>query len=118
MSKKEKQAKPEKTEKAPGKKNASSKALPALFDVSFSISKLVVLLMGALTSAISVISGATALAAAMRGCLAMLAVGITLWLINWIMVRESLEGVLIKVNKLKAQNSEDMQGASTFEKNA
>jgi hypothetical protein len=118
MSKKEKQAESNKAEKAPSKKNPSSRTLPALFDVSFSISKLVVILIGVLTSVISVISGATPFAAALRGCLAMLAVGITLWLINWIMVRESLEGVLIKMNKLNAKNSEDLRGASTFEKNA
>ncbi len=117
MSKKEKQAGQKKAEKAPGNKNPSSKSLPALFDVTFSISKLVVLFIGILTSVISVISGANAFAAAMRGCLAMLAIGITLYLINWIMVRESLEGVLVKVNKLKEKNSEDLRGASTFEKN-
>lgn len=117
MSKKEKKAESKKTEKAPSKKASSGGSLPALFDVSFSISKLVVLLIGALTSVISVISGATALNAALRGCLAMIAIGLTLWMINWIMVRESLAEVLVKVSKLQSHNSDEMSGESTFEKN-
>jgi hypothetical protein len=116
MSKKDKQAESNTPEKKPNGKS-SSNSLPVLFDVTFSISKLIVLFIGLLTAGISVASGATTVSAAMRGCLAMLAIGITLWLINWIMVRESLEGVLVKVNKLRAHNSEGMSGASTFEKN-
>ncbi|NMC12028.1 MAG: hypothetical protein GYA34_04000 [Chloroflexi bacterium] len=116
MSKKEKKSEPQKTEKAP-RKSPSSGSLPVLFDVSFSISKLIIILIGVLTSVISVISGATVFSAAIRASLAMLAIGITLWLINWIMVKESLAGVLIKVNKLKAKTSENGSEASTVEKN-
>lgn len=118
MSKKGKKTEQNTNEKAPNKKSSSGSSLPVLFDVSFSISKIVVLLIGALTSVISVVSGATALSAALRGCLAMFALGLTLWMINWIMVRESLAGVLVKVNKLKSQSSNDISGTSTFEKNA
>lgn len=117
MSKKEKKTEPTKNEQAPKKTTSSGSSLPALFDISFSISKLVVLLIGVLTAAISVISGATAVHAALRGCLAMFAIGITLWMINWIMVRESLAGVLVKVKKLQSQTSDELSGASTFEKN-
>jgi len=118
MSKKEKKAEPSKSEQAPRKKTSSGRALPTLFDVSFSISKLVVLLIGALTAVISVTSGATALNAALRGCLAMFCIGLTLWMLNWIMVRESLAGVLVKVKKLKIQTANGMSRESTFEKNA
>ncbi len=117
MSKKDKQAESKISEKAPSKKSSSG-SLPVLFDVTFSISKLIVIFIGVFTSVISVISGATAISAAIRGCLAMLAIGMTLWLINWIMVRESLAGVLVKVNKLKSKSSDGSSGASTFEKNA
>ncbi|MBN1536723.1 MAG: hypothetical protein JW908_08335 [Anaerolineales bacterium] len=117
MSKKEKKTESQKTEKAPSKKSSSEGSLPVLFDVSLSISKLVVLLIGVLTSAISIVSGANAFSAALRGSLAMLAVGLTLWLINWIMVKESLNDFLDKVKKLRDHNESEMSGASTFEKN-
>ena len=116
MSKQDQNAESPKPEKATAKSSSPS-TLPVLFDVSFSISKLIIILIGVVTSVISVASGATILHAAIRGGLAILSIGIILWLINWIMVKESLESVLVKVNKLKSHTTDNSSGASTFEKN-
>lgn len=116
MSRKGKISEPDQNEKASTKKSSSG-SLPALFNVTFSISKLIVIFIGVAISVISIVSGATVFSAAIRGSLAMLAIGMILWLLNWIMVKESLAGVLEKVKKLKSQTFDSTCGASTFEKN-
>ena len=94
----------------------------ALLDISFSLSKLIVIIIGLFTAGVSVVSGATLIAASLRGALAILALGIIFWLINWILstgsMNATVKDIMAKIEKTKqAQNEEDVT-ASTVIKSA
>jgi hypothetical protein len=122
----------EKNNKAADKaklKSADPKTLPrakrgaepysALLDYSFSVSKLVVILVGIITAGISVVSGATVLVAGIRGGLAILAIGIIFWLVNWILSKGSMDAtvkeIIAKAERVKlAQNEEDVASSTVI----
>lgn len=87
MAKKESKPKPDKKnapksqqKPAGGKKSAN---LPYLLDFAFSLSNMVIFLLGIATTALSFFYGASILTAVMRGSLAMIGLGAVCWLLNY-----------------------------------
>jgi hypothetical protein len=103
------------TEEAPVPKVKAPERLPFLLDFSFSVSKMVVILLGLITLFVSLISGAVLWMATLRSAAAMLSVGFTLWLVNWLIARDSLEIVRQEIlSRMEEAPVEEV--ASTVEK--
>jgi hypothetical protein len=94
--------------------------VPLLLDVSYTATRILLLVAGSLTGAISVLSGATWLATALRAGSAVLSVGLLLFLANWLLSRDTLEAARAALLKEMeaAQTAERAAGLSTIEKQA
>ncbi len=84
---------------APAKKKAVKKnnkkrgkgQIPVMQEVIFTISRLVVVMVGMATTGISLVAGADFWMAVMRGAGAMFSIGVLLWLICWQINHDTLE---------------------------
>jgi hypothetical protein len=91
--------------------------LPFMLDFALSVTQLVVILTGLITLAVSLFSGAVLGMAAVRAGVAVLAVGLVLWLVNYLLARNSLEAVRMQmVSELERTHRDGT--ASTVEKTA
>jgi len=72
--------------------------LPALWEVVSTFSNIIITLLGISVFVVSYINGASLIWCAIRGGSAMLAVGLVLWLVYWMVARGSLDlaGSLLK----------------------
>lgn len=113
MAKKEKN-KTKVTEKKPSQ---AKERLPILLDFTFSVSSLVIFLIGIITMALSMFAGVDVLTAAMRGCVAMFGLGIPAWLINFHISQNALESIRLELAKAK-EAQKNNSGSSTIEFNA
>jgi hypothetical protein len=86
-------------------------ALPNLIDFSLSAAQLAVLLVGLATVLISIGSRASIWTVALRGGVAMVSLGLLLWLVNWMLSKGSLElarqELLEELEKQKAEQEDD-----------
>lgn len=119
MSQVEDELKPDSlTDEAKSETQKASEQLPFMLDFTFSVSSIVVMVMGILTTIISVFSGASLMMATIRGGIAVISVGFLLWVINWTLSRDSLEitrqELLVAIED--ASSNKDVE--STFEKEA
>jgi hypothetical protein len=103
------------SEEEPAPKVKSPEGLPFMLDFSFSVSKLVVILLGLVTLFVSLISGAVLWMATLRSAAAMLSVGFLLWLLNWLISRDSLEIVRQEILR-NMEEAQVEEVASTVEK--
>ena len=110
MSKENKQTPTEK--KTDSLKTNSSERVPFLIDFSLSLSRLVIFLIGVLTTGISIYAGASISIATLRGCLAMISIGLVAWLITWFVSRNALEVLRRDINKV-IQSSKNEENPST-----
>jgi uncharacterized membrane protein len=85
MSKKEDNEKSNENKKLEKKTSLSKEKLPYFLDFSLSIVQLVVVLMGGITTGLSLYAGASLIIAIERGCVAMISIGLVGWLTNWIL---------------------------------
>ena len=84
---------------APAKKKAVKKnnkkrgkgQIPVMQEVIFTISRLVVVMVGMATTGISLVAGADFWMSVMRGAGAMFSIGVLLWLICWQINHDTLE---------------------------
>jgi len=83
---KKKAVKPKKNNKKRGKGQ-----IPVMQDVIFTISRLVVVMVGMATTGISLVAGADFWMSVMRGAGAMFSIGVLLWLICWQINHDTLE---------------------------
>ncbi|MGB9673626.1 MAG: hypothetical protein ACPL3P_05770 [Anaerolineales bacterium] len=94
MPKKEKEPPNDETKKPPESKPSKGlthPSLPYILDFSFSISNLIILLAGVITTSISLFHGAEVIWAVIRGGLAMLGLGAVIWLLNYYLANQVLE---------------------------
>ena len=87
------------------------KPLPTLLEVTFTISRMVVVITGVLTAGICYLYCADIFAAVLRGGAAVLALGFLAWLINWLIVHFALENGLADL-----QARRDEAGLHTVER--
>lgn len=82
--------------------------VPVMQEVLFTISRLVVIVVGLATTGISVMSGADFWMSVMRGAGAMFSIGILLWLVCWQINHDTLEMTRVELmNALEeARNKE------------
>jgi uncharacterized membrane protein len=110
--KKDSESKP-KTQSEEARK--ASVRVPLLIDFTLSVAKIIVILVGILTAAISILAGATVLIAAVRSAAAILVVGLTFWMVNWWIASYALEAVRLElIDGLEAKKNPP----STMEKTA
>jgi hypothetical protein len=100
-----------------------AKPVPLLLEVSFTATRILLIVAGLLTGGISVLSGATWIASAVRAGSAVLSVGLLLFLANWVLSRDSLEAARVRLLKeiaiaRAAQADELAAGMNTIEKQA
>lgn len=99
--------------------NAENKAvegqLPFMLDFSLSVSSMVVIMVGILTTIISAFSGAALWMTAVRGGVAVVVVGLVLWTVNWIIARDSLEMARLEMIDAMEKASLDNDVESTIE---
>lgn len=85
---------PAKKEKAPEQKPAKAQKnvrLPILWEVVNTFSQLIVTLLGLATAVISYLNGTNLFMSVVRAGAAMLAVGLVLWVIYWMIARGTLD---------------------------
>ncbi len=108
----EQQPSPENIQPHPRAKRRSAKQVPLLLDIFFSVSRLIVIIVGLLTVTISIFAGASLVWAVVRAGAAMLTVGLLLWLASWLVARGALESTRLELlQALKA--SEEAQAATS-----
>jgi hypothetical protein len=93
MAKEDKTEKKEKKVKGQKPQSSQKAKIPYYLDFSLSVSQMVVVLLGILTAGISFFSGASWLAAAGRGCAAVISLGLITWTINWLLARNGINAV-------------------------
>jgi len=71
--------------------------LPLMLEVIFSTARLLVIAAGVLVMLLSLISGAALWMSALRSGLAMLSIGLLLWLTNWLVARQALEATRLEL---------------------
>ncbi len=91
--------------------------LPLLIEVSLSLAKALVFLVATLTGVVSLLAGATLQIAALRSGVAILGLGWLLWLLNWMISRNSLIATLAEIQE-KMKATQDEPSVSTTEKAA
>lgn len=91
--------------------------LPLLIDFTISLAKILVIIIGMVTALVSIASGATVFMATLRSAAAMLAIGLLLWLANWMVSRDSLRMAKEEMVK-ESQGTDEDNGPSTIEKTA
>lgn len=110
----------EKEQTNPGEGQSQRKPaneLPFLLDFALSVTQLVVILTGLVTMAVSLFSGAVLWMAAVRAGAAVLAVGLVLWMANYLLARNSLTSIRLQVVSELERAHRD-EAASTVEKTA
>jgi hypothetical protein len=108
----DKKAAPEKKPAAPEKKPAKPQnkvRLPALWEAVNTFSQMIVTLLGLATAVISYLNGSNLLISALKGGAAMLAVGLVLWFIYWMVARGTLD--LMYDLYFESQKDKDRQAA-------
>lgn len=70
---------------------STNQRLPLFLDFTLSISQIVVVVMGGLTTGLSLYAGASLIVAVARGCVAILSIGIIGWLINWLFSHNGIQ---------------------------
>jgi hypothetical protein len=97
------------------------KPIPLLLDVSFTASQILLLATGVLIAAISALSGAGWLECVIRSAAAVLSLGLLLYLVNWMLSRNSLEAARLQLLREIATAraaEENLAVQSTIEKTA
>jgi len=102
--------------------------VPLLLDVSFTTAKILIILAGAIIGIVSVLSGATWLATAIRSGAAVLSMGLLLYLANFLLSRNALEAARMRLlaemqsasanAEAAARAAAESAGQSTIEKQA
>ncbi|MFZ5808658.1 MAG: hypothetical protein ACOY16_05190 [Chloroflexota bacterium] len=110
MAKKEAKPKPNKQNaaKAPSKsKGGKNEApLPYILDFAYSLTNMVVFLLGIATTAVSFFTGASILMAVLRGCLAMIGLGAVCWLLNYFLSNQVIETAAKDFQKASSHEEE------------
>lgn len=88
---------------APSKK-APATVLPAFLELTFTVAKTLVVIVGAATVVVSVLAGASVWTVALRGAIAVLSFGFLMWLINWLFAHNILEKELEDLEKSMAED--------------
>lgn len=88
--------------------------LPAFLELSFTIAKILVVIVGIVIVVVSVLAGVSAWTVALRGAIAILSLGFVLWLINWYFAHNILEKELEDLEKSMKEET----GFSTVERHA
>lgn len=102
-------AKPEK--KAAAKKQ-TMKTVPVLWEAAFSGSMAIIVILGATVSLLSFLVGCDPWTVLLRGLVTILALGIILWLMAWLVIRGSMDNLLEEMEELSKKQQEE---ASTTE---
>jgi NADH:ubiquinone oxidoreductase subunit 6 (subunit J) len=97
-------AKPEK--KTPAKKR-TMKAVPILWEAAFSGSMAVIVILGAVVSLLSFLVGCDPWTVLLRGLVTILALGIILWLMTWLVIRGSMDNLLEEMEELSKKQQEE-----------
>jgi hypothetical protein len=106
-----------KSEASSESKGKKPERLPFLLSFTFSLAQLVVILLGLSVAVLSMLSGATLFMAVLRASAAMLSVGVLLYLVNWLISRNSLEIIRQQIISKREKYDVD-QGTNTLEKAA
>lgn len=115
---KKQETKPQKSKKPQAPKNKEKESvrgdppLPALIDISFSLASLIILFAGMITVGLALLKGSSIVMAAMRGCVAIFALGVLFWLLNYFLANQVIETAR---KDLQAAQSELEKGESTLE---
>ncbi len=89
--------------------------LPYLLDFSFSLAGLIILLVGVVTYVLSLLNGVSVVMAALRGCVAVFALGAVFWLLNYFLANQVIQTAS---KDLKTVRAELEKGESTREVHA
>jgi hypothetical protein len=91
------------------KKQANPKErLPFFLDFTLSISQLMAVLMGIITTGLSLSAGASLFVAVGRGCAAILSIGMVGWMVNWLFSHNGLQSArqtLLEANQSKPKEN-------------
>lgn len=68
--------------------------LPLLLETTLSLAQLAVILVGIITTVVSLFVGSTWLAALTRGGVAIVALGLLFWALNWLIARGMIEATV------------------------
>jgi uncharacterized membrane protein len=88
--------------------------IPLLLNLSLTISQLIIVVLGAITTILSLLVGAPVWIAALRGGVAILCVGLFMILANWFLAQRTFEAVIEELEE-KQHNA---HANSTIEKSA
>jgi hypothetical protein len=68
--------------------------LPLLLETALSLTQLAVILVGVITTALSLIVGSTWLVSVLRGGVAIVVLGLLFWALNWLIARGMIEATV------------------------
>jgi len=82
--------------------------LPLLLETTLSLAQLSVILVGVITTVVSLIVGSTWLAALTRGGVAIVALGLLFWALNWLVARGMIEATVAEA-RAKMDSETDLE---------
>ena len=93
MSDEEKMDQLENQEEETNENESNEQKLPFFLEALFTLSQIIIILTGGITAIVSLIADVSYLQVILRASLALLVMGLLMWLVNWYSIRATLNSV-------------------------